>query len=185
MLGVAVAFASCLCIAIVGYACSDFVARILFPKSPATCVMVIRIAVWAVPLAGVHSAIGYSLLGGGRDAAVTRSSLFAIVCSLAVGTFLMLRLGEIGACWFLVARQAIGISFTLPPFIEMVCGHEFRADASVSVAPSGVDSAGAGAASGGPVAQSDVPTASVPQEVDFAAAVISMRHEEQSDVTTV
>jgi len=60
--------------------------------------------------------MGYSLLGAGREAQLTRSSVLAIVSSLAVGIVLMVRFGIIGACWFLLLRQAFAIVFMIPDF---------------------------------------------------------------------
>ena len=38
--------------------------------------------------------------------------------SLAVGIVLMVRFGIIGACWFLLLRQALAIVFMIPDFVR-------------------------------------------------------------------
>src|SRR5439155_13872316 len=101
MQGVGLACLSCLAIALLGYWSGGIVAEVLFPDYAAECQKIISISIWALPLAAVQRTMGYSLLGAGREANLTRSSVLAILSSLGVGVLLMIRLGVVGACWFL------------------------------------------------------------------------------------
>jgi O-antigen/teichoic acid export membrane protein len=135
LVGIGVALAICVCVAVTTTLLAGFVSHILFPKAPAGCQKVIAITIWALPLMGVESLIGYGLNAAGRESVVARASVFSAVVSLAIGCALVIGWGVSGACWFMLLRPAVQIAFTLPIF-----GDAFSQRMVVEPAPNRQDS---------------------------------------------
>jgi O-antigen/teichoic acid export membrane protein len=115
--GVLVALGLCSAVAITATLSSAPIAQILFPKSPAVCRQVIVVTIWALPLMGVESMIGYALNAAGCEAAQARLSLYSAAVSLALATVLVLSAGIAGACWFILIRPVMQIGFNLKTFV--------------------------------------------------------------------
>ena len=111
------AMAVCLPVAVAVNFYSWPVAHILFSKSSVVsknadiCQQVIRITIWALPLMGLESMIGYALNAAGKEGLVTRYASYAVTISLPLVVVLVMSFGIVGACYSLVSRIAIRIIF--------------------------------------------------------------------------
>ena len=100
---------SCLSITLGVFLLAGPIAHILFPMQPESCRMVIRLTVWALPLFGIESALGYAMNAAGADAAVARASLPAALCIVVLSIVLMSQLGIFGACIAIPLRHGVRI----------------------------------------------------------------------------
>ncbi|MDB5357475.1 MAG: polysaccharide biosynthesis protein [Phycisphaerales bacterium] len=116
--GIAATVALCICISLTITILATLISSILLPKSQATCRQVIIITIWALPLMGIESMIGYAVNAAGRESLQARASFFATITSLTVGSCLVLRCGMLGACYFMLIRPAIHLLFTTNVFIQ-------------------------------------------------------------------
>jgi O-antigen/teichoic acid export membrane protein len=118
------AVAVCLPVAVAVNFFSWPVAHILFSKSSVVsknadiCQQVIRITIWALPLMGLESMIGYALNAAGKEGLVTRYASYAVTISLPLVVVLVMSFGIVGACYSLVSRIAIRIIFLSIPFMK-------------------------------------------------------------------
>jgi len=117
LVGISVALFTCLCVAVPTALLAGFVARILFPKQPAGCEHVIAITIWALPLVGIETMLGYSLNAAGKEAVQARRSFWSSIVGLAIGAVLVGGWKLEGACWFMLIRSAVQIAFVLPVFV--------------------------------------------------------------------
>jgi len=85
------------------------IAGILFPAKPDSCQTVIRLTVWALPLFGIQSVLGYAINAAGGDAAQARASLPAALCNVVLTILLMSHLGITGACIAIPLRHVVRI----------------------------------------------------------------------------
>lgn len=90
------------------------IGRLLFPSQPEPFAAVVRVTIWALPLVGVESVLGYALNAAGREAAQAKASVPAAAVSLLASVALISMFGVAGACWSMVLRPAIRGAFLLP-----------------------------------------------------------------------
>jgi O-antigen/teichoic acid export membrane protein len=100
---------SCLAAALCVYLLAGPIAAVLFPGKQESCRMVIRVTVWALPLFGIESVLGYAINAAGADGAQARASLPAALCNVALTIILMKNLGLTGACIAMPLRHAVRI----------------------------------------------------------------------------
>ena len=100
---------SCLTIAVSVFLLAGPIAGILFPTKPESCRMVIQLTVWALPLFGIESVLGYSINAAGADGALARASLPAALCNVTMTILLMKNLGIAGACIAMPLRNTVRI----------------------------------------------------------------------------
>jgi O-antigen/teichoic acid export membrane protein len=116
----AIVLLACLPIAVCAAALAGPVARVRFPGEPEVCRRVILITVWALPLFGLESVLGYAINAAGADAAQARSAVPAAICSLTVTVALMTGLGVFGACIALPVRHGLRVGFLSVCFARCV-----------------------------------------------------------------
>jgi O-antigen/teichoic acid export membrane protein len=85
------------------------ISQVLFPRQPDSCRQVILVTIWALPLFGIETALGYAINAAGADAAQARASLPAALCNVALTIVLMSRLGIAGACIAIPLRHTVRI----------------------------------------------------------------------------
>lgn len=102
-------FISCMTVALGVFLLAGPIASILFPAQPESCRMVIRLTIWALPLFGIESALGYAINAAGADAALARASVPAALCNVVLSILLMNHLGIAGACIAIPLRNVVKI----------------------------------------------------------------------------
>jgi O-antigen/teichoic acid export membrane protein len=110
--------ACCLTAALGIFALAGPISHILFPAHPDSCRMVIRVTIWALPLFGIESAIGYAINAAGADGAQARAAFPAALCNVVLTIVLMDRLGISGACIALPLRHAVRIVMLTTCFLR-------------------------------------------------------------------
>ena len=117
LLALGLALVTCLCVAIPIMLLSGTIARILFPQSAIGCQRVIAITIWALPLIGIETVIGYALNAVGKEATQARNAFLAAIVSLTAGSVIVWQSGIWGACAYMLIRPTIGIAFNLRTFV--------------------------------------------------------------------
>lgn len=89
------------------------ISAILFPADPLTCRIVMTISVWALPLMGLESALGFSGNAAGHDAEQARAYLGGAAGATLLTLVLIARFGWLGAAWAVPARHLVRCGFLL------------------------------------------------------------------------
>lgn len=92
----------------------DPIAQLLFPKHPEVCAQVMRITIWALPIAAVQYVFSCTLNALGREAFQARASLVGSVCALLLAGLLVWKYGIVGASWSVVIREALWLVLLAP-----------------------------------------------------------------------
>lgn len=92
----------------------DPIAQLLFPKHPEVCAQVMRITIWALPIAAVQYVFSSTLNALGREAFQARASLVGSVCALLLAGLLVWKYGIVGASWSVVIREALWLVLLAP-----------------------------------------------------------------------
>jgi O-antigen/teichoic acid export membrane protein len=110
--------ACCLTAALAIFALAGPISHVLFPAHPESCRIVIRVTIWALPLFGIESAIGYAINAAGADGAQARAALPAALCNVVLTILLMEHLGISGACIALPLRHCVRIIMLTTCFLR-------------------------------------------------------------------
>ena len=97
----------------------DPIARLLFPEHPELCVQVMRITIWALPIAAVQYVFSSALNALGREGFQARASLVGSVCALLLAGLLVWKYGVVGASWSVVIREALWLVLLAPGVMSL------------------------------------------------------------------
>jgi O-antigen/teichoic acid export membrane protein len=101
--------AACVFIALAITAAAGPIAQVLFPRQPAICRQVILLTIWALPLFGIETSLGYALNASGAAAAQARALFPATLANIFLTIILMAQLGLAGACIAIPLRFTVRI----------------------------------------------------------------------------
>jgi O-antigen/teichoic acid export membrane protein len=90
--------------------------ELLFPGSDNTCMQVMQITIWSLPLVGFAQPMAYALQAAGRHSEAARASMWATFIGASLSVILILKFGVIGAAWSWVTRTFLVGLFIYPLF---------------------------------------------------------------------
>ena len=106
----------CLPIAVLITFLAQPIGQLVFPKSPAVCIFIMRVTIWYVPFMGLALALSLSLQAAGKHVESAQAGVRATICCLIVSLLLVSRFGVYGACFSMLFRPVAAALLVFPSF---------------------------------------------------------------------